>query len=214
MNIVKFPTPYASAFDEAICRISASADEMVEVDLFDHNGISVIGRRRFYGDTSYDLNLANCAQSQLDILPLSTVQCAFVEPVGRAINVTVGIDSLRKTTTLTGGYRACFSYQKLSQSPKIVDIDPNQSDEIAVIAEGGTLKAEVSVTDPTDLTVELATKTDAQGLLVFALKMPDLVTKLNSAGKESLKSGERMKIRISDGDGYIVAEQEYRIAVE
>ena len=53
MNIVKFPTQYASAFNEAICRISATPDEIVELDLYDHAGTSIIGRRRFCGDNSY-----------------------------------------------------------------------------------------------------------------------------------------------------------------
>lgn len=211
MNIVRFPAQYASAFDEAICRISADPDEIVELDLYDHAGTSIIGRRRFYGAGSYDVNLANCAQGQLDILPVNTVQCVFVEPVGRAINVTVGIESLRKSTVLTGGQRACFSYEKLSESPDVLDISTNEWDEIAVIAEGGTLRAEALLENPTEKAVELATKSDAQGLLVFALKMSDLLTKLRAAGKNELALGEQIKIRISDGEGYVLAEQGYRI---
>ena len=61
------------------------------------------------------------------------------------------------------------------------------------------------------MTVELATKSDAQGLLVFALKMTDLLVKLQAAGKSSLEPDERFKIRISDSDGYVLAEQGYRI---
>lgn len=211
MNIVKFPTLYASAFQEAICRISATPDELVEVDLFDHAGESVIGRRRFSGATSYDVNLANCAQGQLDIQPLTTYQCAFAVPEGRAVNVTVGVGSLRQTTVLTGGSRPCFFYEKLSQSPDRLEISTDQCDEIAVIAGGGTIRAEVLVDKPAERSVELATKSNAQGLLVFALNMPDLVTKLKAAGKNTIEPGEYMKIRISDGDGYVLAEQEYRI---
>lgn len=211
MNIVKFPTLYASAFQEAICRISATPDELVEVDLFDHAGESVIGRRRFSGATSYDVNLANCAQGQLDIQPLTTYQCAFAVPEGRAVNVTVGVGSLRQTTVLTGGSRPCFSYEKLSRSPKLIDISTNQNDEIAVIADGGTLRAEAVFDDSAEMTVELATKSDAQGLYVFTLKMSDLMTKLHNAGKDKLNLGEQMAVRIVDGEGYVLAEQRYRV---
>lgn len=211
MDIVKFPSQYASAFKEAICQISAQPDEIVELDLFDHAGTAVIGRRRFYGASSYDVNLAYCAQSQLNVLPLNTVQCAFAVPNGRAVNVTVGVGGIRKTTILTGGQRTCFSYEKLSESPDVLDISTDEWDEIAVIAEGGSIRAEVTVEKPTQMTVELATKTDAQGLLVFALKMSDLVTKLKTVGKSSLEPGEHMTVRISDGDGYVLAEQVYHI---
>lgn len=210
MNIVKFPTLYASAFQEAICRISATADEVVEVDLYDHSQTTIIGKRRFSGTTSYDVNLANCAQSQLDILPLTTVQCAFVEPVGRTVNVTVGIGGVKKNTILTGGCRTCYSYEKLSRSPKLIDISTNQNDEIAVIVDGGTLRAEAVFDDPAEMTVELATKSDAQGLYVFTLKMSDLMTKLHNAGKDKLNLGEQMAVRIVDGEGYVLAEQRYR----
>ena len=211
MNIVKFPTQYASAFNEAICRISATPDEIVELDLYDHAGTSIIGRRRFCGDNSYDVNLAYCAQSQLNITPLTTVQCGFAVPTGRAINVTVGAGSLRRSTVLTGGQRTCFSYEKLSDSPDVLDIATNEWDEIAVIAEGGSIQADAIVEKPAAMTVELATKSDAQGLLVFALKMADLLVKLQAAGKSSLEPDERFKIRISDSDGYVLAEQGYRI---
>ncbi len=211
MNIVKFPTQYASAFNEAICRISATPDEIVELDLYDHAGTSIIGRRRFCGDNSYDVNLAYCAQSQLNITPLTTVQCGFAVPTGRAINVTVGAGSLRRSTVLTGGQRTCFSYEKLSDSPDVLDIATNEWDEIAVIAERGSIQADAIVEKPAAMTVELATKSDAQGLLVFALKMTDLLVKLQAAGKSSLEPDERFKIRISDSDGYVLAEQGYRI---
>ena len=211
MNIVKFPTQYASAFQDAICRISATPDEIVELDLYDHAGTSIIGRRRFYGDSSYDVNLAYCAQSQFDILPLNTVQCAFVVPTGRAVNVTVGLGSLRRSTVLTAGQRTCFSYEKLSESPDTLDIAMNESDEIAVIAEGGSIRAEVVLNKPTETTVELVSISDAQGLWVFALKMSDLLTKVKAAGNNTLQPGERMTVRISDGDDYVLAEQNYRI---
>ena len=211
MNIVKFPTQYASAFNEAICRISATPDEIVELDLYDHAGTSIIGRRRFCGDNSYDVNLAYCAQSQLNITPLTTVQCGFAVPTGRAINVTVGAGSLRRSTVLTGGQRTCFSYEKLSDSPDVLDIATNEWDEIAVIAERGSIQADAIVEKPAAMTVELTTKSDAQGLLVFALKMTDLLVKLQAAGKSSLEPDERFKIRISDSDGYVLAEQGYRI---
>ncbi|HJB84701.1 MAG TPA: hypothetical protein IAA13_04240 [Candidatus Alistipes merdigallinarum] len=211
MNIVKFPTQYSSAFKEAICQISATTNEIVELDLYDHAGTSIIGRRRFYGASSYDVNLAYCGQCQLDVLPLNTVQCVFVVPTGRAINVTVGAGSLRRSTVLTGGQRTCFSYEKLSESPDMLDISTNEWDEIAVIAEGGSIRADVIVENPTAMVVELATKSDAQGLLVFALKMSDLVTKLTAAGKNTLAPGEQIKVRISDGEDYVLAEQGYRI---
>ena len=63
--------------------------------------------------------------------------------------------------------------KSLSRSPKLIDISTNQNDEIAVIADGGTLRAEAVFDDSAEMTVELATKSDAQGLYVFTLKMSD-----------------------------------------
>ena len=118
MKITKIPAPYSPAYRDALFRISATADEIVELDIFDHAGTGIIGRKRLYGSTVYDVNVAGYAQGQFEVAPLRTVQCTFVAPPKRIVNLTVGSGSTRSTTRLNAGIRTIYSYEKLSASPE------------------------------------------------------------------------------------------------
>lgn len=67
MKITKIPAPYSPAYRDALFRISATADEIVELDIFDHAGTGIIGRKRLYGSTVYDVNVAGYAQGQFEV---------------------------------------------------------------------------------------------------------------------------------------------------
>ena len=212
MKITKIPAPYSPAYRDALFRISATADEIVELDIFDHAGTGIIGRKRLYGSTVYDVNVAGYAQGQFEVAPLRTVQCTFVAPPKRIVNLTVGSGSTRSTTRLNAGIRTIYSYEKLSASPETRTTGPEESDEIAVIAEGGTLKAVAVVAGTPATPVTLATKNDADGLHVFGLKMADMRAKLRTAGLREPTEGEIVTVRILDGEDEEMVCQRYRVA--
>ena len=89
MKITKTPAPYASAYRDALFRVTAGAQELVELDIYDHADQRIVGRRRFKGQTSYDVNVAGYARSQFDVLPLYAVECTFAKPAGRIVRTTV-----------------------------------------------------------------------------------------------------------------------------
>ena len=47
MKITKTPAPYASAYRDALFRVTAGAQELVELDIYDHADQRIVGRRRF-----------------------------------------------------------------------------------------------------------------------------------------------------------------------
>lgn len=211
MKITKTPAPYSPAYRDALFRISAATDEIVELDIFDHAGTGIIGRKRLYGSTTYDVNVAGYAQGQFEVAPLRTVQCMFVAPPKRIVNLTVGSGSTRSTTRLNAGIRTIYAYEKLSASPEIRTIGPEESDEIAVIGEGGTLKAVAVVASTPTTPVTLAAKNDADGLHVFGLKTEDMRTKIRAAGLNEPTEGDIVTIRILDEADEEMAGQRYRI---
>ena len=87
MKITKTPAPYASAYRDALFRVTAGAQELVELDIYDHADQRIVGRRRFKGQTSYDVNVAGYARSQFDVLPLYAVECTFAKPAGRSCGI-------------------------------------------------------------------------------------------------------------------------------
>lgn len=211
MRITKSPTLNSSAFRDAIFKLSATADEIIELDIYDHAGTQVIGRRRFYGTTAYDVNVANYAQGQFEIAPLKTVQCGFAVPTKRLINLTVRAGTVQGTTRLNAGIRTIFSYEKLSASPEIVAISPLESDELACICDGGNIQAVATLSGNTTTPVVLATKSSAEGLHVFCLKMTDVATKVRTAGLGEMADHDTMTVRILDSSGDEIACQRYQL---
>lgn len=141
MKITKTPAPYASAYRDALFRVTAGAQELVELDIYDHADQRIVGRRRFKGQTSYDVNVAGYARSQFDVLPLYAVECTFAKPAGRIVRTTVRSAEAQASALLCAGTRTLFEWDALSAAPTTVKIAPNESDEIAVLPGGSALTA-------------------------------------------------------------------------
>ena len=142
MRITKTPAPYASAYRDALFRVTAGAQELVELDIYDHADERIVGRRRFKGQTSYDVNVAGYARSQFDVRPLYAVECTFAKPAGRIVRTTVRSAEAQASAPLCAGTRTLFEWDALSAAPTAVKIAPNESDEIAVLPGGSALIAQ------------------------------------------------------------------------
>ena len=51
MQIVKYPPIYSPAFGEVVFQISATAEELLELDILANDQTTVIGKKRFRGST-------------------------------------------------------------------------------------------------------------------------------------------------------------------
>ena len=186
MKITKTPAPYASAYRDALFRVTAGAQELVELDIYDHADQRIVGRRRFKGQTSYDVNVAGYARSQFDVLPLYAVECTFAKPAGRIVRTTVRSAEAQASALLCAGTRTLFEWDALSAAPTTVKIAPNESDEIAVLPGGSALTAQAVLRESTQRSIELASQTPTDDLSVFCLKMSDLKAQVENDGNDSL----------------------------
>ena len=207
MKITKTPAPYASAYRDALFRVTAGAQELVELDIYDHADQRIVGRRRFKGQTSYDVNVAGYARSQFDVLPLYAVECTFAKPVGRIVRTTVRSAEAQASALLCAGTRTLFEWDALSAAPTTVKIAPNESDEIAVLPGGSALTAQAVLRGSTQRSIELASQTPTDDLSVFCLKMSDLKAQVENDGNDSLDRYGSMEIRIASGDETVLARE-------
>lgn len=207
MKITKTPAPYASAYRDALFRVTAGAQELVELDIYDHADQRIVGRRRFKGQTSYDVNVAGYARSQFDVLPLYAVECTFAKPAGRIVRTTVRSAEAQASALLCAGTRTLFEWDALSAAPTTVKIAPNESDEIAVLPGGSALTAQAVLRGSTQRSIELASQTPTDDLSVFCLKMSDLKAQVENDGNDSLDRYGSMEIRIASGDETVLARE-------
>ena len=209
MTITSTPRNYSSAFKEVLFGLSAAATDTIECDIYDHAATLIIGRKRFLGNTSYTVNVAPYAQSQLDVTPLLASTCCFTVPQHRIVNVTLGIGSTRRSTSLNGGTRTLYSYEKLSSSPQRLTLRPHECEELAVIGEGGTLRAQLIVPSAPETPVTLATTESTAGLVVFCLVMDDATAQCEAAGIGNPMEQASFTVRIVDSANDLLTQQTY-----
>ena len=184
--------------------MTAGAQELVELDIYDHADERIVGRRRFKGQTSYDVNVAGYARSQFDVRPLYAVECTFAKPAGRIVRTTVRSAEAQASAPLCAGTRTLFEWDALSAAPTAVKIAPNESDEIAVLPGGSALIAQAVLRGSSQRSIELASQASTDDLSVFYLK-----AQVENDGNDSLDRYGSMEIRIASGDETVLT-REYR----
>jgi len=211
MKITRTPARYASAYKAAPVRISASEDELVELDIYDGTKSAVMGRRRFAGATSYDANIANYARSMLDVAPLYGIRSTFARPRNRSADLIVAAGKTEAAVRLGAGIRTLFAWEKLSASPDIRKIAPGESDEIALLPDGHPLQATATLRGNGERTLQIASQDGTEELTSFYLKTDDLAERFGMTGNELAERYDTMDIRIADGEEEIFT-QRYRFA--
>ena len=211
MKIIRTPAPYASAYRVAPVRISATEDELVELDIYDGTKSTVMGRRRFTGATSYDANIANYARNMLDVAPLYGVQSTFAHPLNRSADLIVAAGETEAAIRLGAGIRTLFAWEKLSASPDMRRIAPGESDEIALLPDGHPLQATVTLRGSGERTLQIATQSGTEELTSFYLKTNDLAERFGLTGNELVGRYDTMDLRIDSGDEEIFT-QRYRLS--
>ena len=211
MKIIRTPARYASAYKAAQIRISATEDELVELDIYDGAKNAVVGRRRFTGAKAYDANIANYARSLLDVAPLYGVRSTFAHPRNRYADLIVAAGETEAAVRLGAGIRTLFAWEKLSASPDMRRIAPGESDEIALLPDGHPLQATAILRGAGERTLQIAAQDGTEELTSFYLKTDDLAERFGSTASELAERYETMDIRIADGEEEIFT-QRYRLA--
>lgn len=207
MKITKTPAPYASAYRDALFRVTAGAQELVELDIYDHADQRIVGRRRFKGQTSYDVNVAGYARSQFDVLAALCGRVHVREaggtdrphdrPFGRGASLGA---ALRRDAHAVRVGRAVGRADDRENRPERIRRDRRitrrqRADRQAVL-RGSTQRS-----------IELASQTPTDDLSVFCLKMSDLKAQVENDGNDSLDRYGSMEIRIASGDETVLARE-------
>ena len=196
MQIVKYPPIYSPAFGEVVFQISATAEELLELDILANDQTTVIGKKRFRGSTLYRVNVAGYGRRQIEVTPQRPAASSFAFPDKRIINLTLRSGNVRAATVMSAGTKQLDSYAKLSGSPDTIPISASQQDEFTILVDDGIpLSAEARLTGPgRNTTLTAIASTTAAGLTSICLNMPHLDTKLRALGKGSLNDYETLEI--------------------
>lgn len=211
MQITESPVRYAPAYRDAIFKISAAVDEIVNLDIYDHTGSNVIGKKRVSGATSHEINVANYAKRQLDIVPADSSVCAFVSPGNRVVDLTLKSGNVVGTARLTAGLETYAAQTLLSKAPAVKNISPGERDELSFITPGGQLTARLMFSGvKKDYAFAVASAQVAEGLVSFCLDMKDMVAKLLEAGGGDVEDYHTMEVEINCAEEAVI-RQSYRI---
>ena len=110
MQIVKYPPIYSPAFGEVVFQISATAEELLELDILANDQTTVIGKKRFRGSTLYRVNVAGYGRRQIEVTPQRPAASSFAFPDKRIINLTLRSGNVRAATVMSAGTKQLDSY--------------------------------------------------------------------------------------------------------
>lgn len=212
MHIIASPAPYASAYGDPLFRIGCERAETIELDIYDDAGTTVIGKKRFSGETVHEINVGNYAKRQFDINPATGENHGFFSPEGRCVKLTVGSGQLSANAVLAAGLDTLPGGQLLSDAPQDVRIAPDEQDELAFLAPGGTLTARALLAGPDagETSVVLATARMAEGLAALRLDMPEIGIKLAASEQKQITGYHTLEVTV-DNDGTPLFSRRYRL---
>lgn len=212
MQIVKYPPIYSPAFGEVVFQISATAEELLELDILANDQTTVIGKKRFRGSTLYRVNVAGYGRRQIEVIPQRPAASSFAFPDKRIINLILRSGNVRAATVMNAGTKQLDSYAKLSGSPDTIPISASQQEEFTILIDDGIpLSAEARLIGPgRNTTLTAIASTTAAGLTSICLNMPHLDTKLRTLGKGSLTDYETLEIGVMIETDQLLS-QKYRL---
>lgn len=186
MIISQSPQNYQASFNELLYKIEkADPRQIIDVEILGPQQSSVVGAKRFKGENSYYVNVANYLLSQFDIEPITADSCRIVASPKRlssiSIRVAEGVCSPESWHTF--GIVDALPLRKLSDSPQCVRIAPGQSDEISLLAPDCQVSAVVwlyGIGVEHQFTIE-AVEAD-HNMLSIVISMEDIAARLVAAG--------------------------------
>lgn len=172
MQITGYPTRYQSAFQQAIYTIEAAAQDVIDVQIYDHADSTVIGIKRATGALSHQINVANYVKSQLNVNPIYSATCTAVSTTGRAIRNAIRFGEESAQTVLCGAIRPINFFEKLSKSPQIKKISPIECDELSILVEGLSISAKATFIGKSNtFTTQIIAPKYSDGVMAMVINM-------------------------------------------
>lgn len=208
MQITKNPNKNSSAFSEttSVFKVAATANEIINVDIYDHANTKIIGAKKYTGATQYDVNVGNYAKQQIEVAPMRASKFSFVYPAKRSINVNIKIGAVAATAILSSAVEQLPLLGKLSKSPSVLEIAPNQQDELTILTTVATVTAIITVIGDQKTNNFSIVNNGIYGLSTICINMKDLQAIITSIGAGDLSEYHSMKIEISDEEGYLFTQ--------
>lgn len=186
MNLTKTPENYQASFAEVVYAITdAPQNRPIEVAVYDSEQQNIIGIKRFNGQSSYQVNVANYLQRQFDVNPIVHPSCAIVADPSRLVGVSIKIDDsiTSPKSWHTAGVVHSTTLRKLSNSTGLKKIAPDECDEISFIAPGCEVCAEFSLSGyEKNYSFALSTIIADHNIHSLIVNMNDIDTRIRQQG--------------------------------
>ncbi|MCL2560879.1 MAG: hypothetical protein FWE10_00965 [Rikenellaceae bacterium] len=139
MEITSIPDNYTGAFKDVTYRLAGVVPEQtVEVAVCGDTASDALGIKRFRGQTTYDINIANYLRRMMNPVPEHRVHNAVYVPAGRTAKAHLRIGGMATPLrTFTAGSKSAEPMCVLSDAPLEQSIAPGETDELTVIGAAG-----------------------------------------------------------------------------
>lgn len=213
MQVTYSPNPNSPAFRDIVYKISATPNEVIDVNIYDHANATLIGKKRFTGFASYTLNVAAYAKQQIVVAPLSSTTSRFLVPAKRYVKVNMLINAQKHDLQVCGGQKEAIYFIDLTTGPPQRTISPVHWDEIAFQTDTSASVQAVLTNDETGISQTLtlaAPNTTVTQTYHFFLSMFDIEKKIKTACGLPLTDFNRMNLLINIGED-LTLERAYTI---